>query len=706
MRPSYHTAAALTPRAAGDSIRAIRAVRWNYGGTMGGTQWRFREMSPSEINQGTVVGEFFGDEPINTRLVREAIQNSLDAGIDKALGNPTGTSGPVRVRFDLTGITNPLPAARAARYLAGLEPHLTATGDGPGATALSEDMPYIVVEDAGTTGLCGDWRAFDTNDSKNYFYWFFRNIGLSGKGESDSGSWGLGKWVFPDASLAKGYIAVTKRFDDGETLLMGQTVLNKHTVNGQRYDPVGYFATPDAEGMALPLRMSEPEHQELVSDCISDFGLQWRSEPGLSIIIPFPDVGRRSDADGEDDDNSAGIDRAWLLDAVIRNYFYPIIAGSLEVVIVVGNYADADDNSTIVNRDTIDRVVAELDLPDSGEWSLPSYRRLFAMCRASLEQGDAECHLLDAPPSRNHDQYDADLLGRWRSRYQAGELLAFRVKSDVERRDRQRQDTELRVYLQRDAALGEGQDYYVRGTLSIHGSMDFIKRHREACALLIVDERQPLAAMLRDSEPPAHTAWNVSAGRAANKWVAASRRIGEVRNTPGNLLTLLEAPTEAMQKDAFADIFFWDGGNPTAADRTRRIRDGRHTYNPKPPPIPKRPQEFDVTPSAGGFRVRLTAAGIADPPACAHLQVVYALSRGNSFGRYREDDFRLHGRGGALSFQMGGCRLRPDKAGNAVFLDIDDPDDFEFAVSGFDPTRDVRISIERVQPDAGAEEGE
>ena len=664
-------------------------------------KWQFREMLPREINQGTVVGEFFGDEPINTRLVREAIQNSLDASIDRTLGNPAGTSGPVRVRFDLTGIMNPLPAVSAARYLAGLEPHLTATGVGPDADALQGDLPYVVIEDAGTTGLCGNWRDYDTDDGKNCFYWFFRNIGLSGKGESDSGSWGLGKWVFPDASLAKGYIAVTKRCDDGETLLMGQTVLNKHTVDGQRYDPVGYFAMPGDLDLAWPLRMSEPEHQDLVSDCIKDFGLQWRSEPGLSIVIPFPDVGQSSDAD-DDSDNGTGIDRAWLLDAVIRNYFYPIIAGSLEVVIVVGSDADA----TIVNRDTIDLVVADMDLPGSGEWSLLSYRRLFAMCRASLESAGNECELLDAPPSRNHAQYDADSLGRWRRRYQAGELLAFRVKSSVERRGRKSQDTELRVYLQRDAALDEGQDYYVRGTLSIHGSMDFIKQRREACALLVVDEHQPLAAMLRDSEPPAHTAWNVSAGRAANNWVAAPRRIAAVRNTPGNLLTLLEAPTADVQKDAFADIFFWDGGNPSASDPTRRVREGPHTYTPKPPRVPKRPQEFEVAQSDGGFRVRLTAAGIADPPACAHLQVVYALSKGNSFSRYRLEDFRLHGRGDTLPLQMGGCQLRRGPAGNEVFLDIDDPDEFEFAVSGFDPTRDVRISINRVQPDADAEAGE
>ena len=670
---------------------------------MSEVKWRFRKMSPSEKNQGTVIGEFFGAEPINTRLAREAIQNSLDAGVGKALGNPAGAAGPVRVRFGLAGIGNPLPAERAARYFAGLAPHLAATAEGPDAGILSGDVPYLIVEDAGTMGLCGDWREYDTTDSGNYFYWFFRNIGLSGKGEGDNGSWGLGKWVFPDASRVKGYLAVTRRYDDGDTLLMGEAILDKHTIAGQRYEPYGYFALPNDDGPALPLRMSEAECRPFIEECIADFGLQFRNEPGLSIIIPFPRVGRSSAGGDDNDDDGAGLNRAELLGATIRNYFYPIIAGRLEVVVDDGSGGDA---SVVVNGDTIDRVVAELDLPESGEWSLPSYRRLFAMCRASLERADGEYEVLPAPPSGNRERYDAGRLEDWVRRYQSGELLAFRVRSDVVRRGRERQDTELRVYLQRDAALAEGQDYYVRGTLAIHGHMDFIRRRREACALLVVDERQPLAAMLRDAEPPAHTAWSPTASRAASRWVAAPRRIREIRNTPQNLLTLLEAPPEGLQKDAFADIFFWDGGNPTETRPGQQIGERNTNYTARPPRVARRPQEFDVTPSEGGFRVRLTAAGVADPPACAHLQVAYAVAKGNPFTRYRPEDFRLHGRGDALSFQMGGCRLRPGIDGNEIFLDIDDPDGFEFAVSGFDLLRDVRVSIDRVQAETGTEAGE
>ena len=88
------------------------------------------------------------------------------------------------------------------------------------------EMQYLVIEDTGTAGLEGDWRQFDDSALQsaedNYFYWFFRNVGRSGKSSLDGGSWGLGKWVFPDASQASAFIAVTRRHSDGETLLMGQ----------------------------------------------------------------------------------------------------------------------------------------------------------------------------------------------------------------------------------------------------------------------------------------------------------------------------------------------------------------------------------------------------------------------------------------------------------------------------------------------------
>ena len=457
---------------------------------MDDVQWHFREMARGEINQNPMEREFFVAETINERLVREAIQNSLDASYARA--DRTSIPGPVRVRFSLRGVRQPLSPDRAGAYLPSLLEHLAEGLDQnddfrrqiaqPGL--LGEGMQYLVVEDSGTVGLEGDWLQYDDSAQEsaqdNNFYWFFRNVGRSGKSDTDGGSWGLGKWVFPDSSHASAYIAVTRRRSDGETLLMGQAVLTKHNVDSQRYAPYGYFGVLDDDNLAVPLRMSEPAHRPLIEQCIADFGLRLRDEPGLSVIIPFPRV-------AED----PPINKDYIAAAVVHNYFFPIITGRLEVTV------DEGDGSlpTEITTDTIDDVLHHIPLEASGERSMGSYQRLFDICRDAATLPDRDYIELNSPPQKSLQYEHYDELADLRSRYDAGELLAFRVKTEVRKKDGTETSTSFRLFVQHDDSLTPGHDFYVRGALSI-STMDLIKRYR-ARTLLIVDEEEPLAAMLR-----------------------------------------------------------------------------------------------------------------------------------------------------------------------------------------------------------------
>ncbi len=77
--------------------------------------WHFREMSRGEMNVDPVHDEFFKAQDLADAIVREAIQNSLDA----RRGHST-----VRVRFRFATGVNALPSSVAAQYLRGLESHL------------------------------------------------------------------------------------------------------------------------------------------------------------------------------------------------------------------------------------------------------------------------------------------------------------------------------------------------------------------------------------------------------------------------------------------------------------------------------------------------------------------------------------------------------------------------------------------------------
>ena len=44
----------------------------------------------------------------------------------------------------------------------------------------------------------------------------------------EGGSWGVGKWVFPDASRINSFLFLTHRSDDDQEMIMGQSVFRNH----------------------------------------------------------------------------------------------------------------------------------------------------------------------------------------------------------------------------------------------------------------------------------------------------------------------------------------------------------------------------------------------------------------------------------------------------------------------------------------------
>ena len=542
----------------------------------------------------------------------------------------------------------------------------------------------MVIEDDRTTGLNGKWDQDDDDPQQpaegNDFYWFFRNVGRSGKGESDNGSWGLGKWVIPDASKVSAYIAVTRRSEDNDVLLMGQAVLNKHTINGERFFPYGYYAEHDTNGFQRPPAMSDPEHRLFIRRCMDDFDLRYRNAPGLSLIVPFPRV------DGGDDDDY--LDKNGLLAAVVHNYFYPIISGYLQVTV------DGDGPSEHLDSSNLGDKIFDLDLSDSGERSAEGYSKLFRMCRHISNLQSDEYIDLDARRGfQEGTQAHSDLIAL-RDRYEAGDLLAFRITTEVRRKGKPREITSYNVYLQRDPTLNEGHDYYVRGTLSIPNN-DLIRSY-PARALLVVNEDEPLAALLRDSEPPSHNSWrsNFNVDKVRKNWTGGPARITSVRGTPGTILRILEAPQEGLQRDALADIFSWDG-NWGAGQRpiSGVIQEEKPNFGGRnTTPSPPRSTDFSITQRRTGFRVGLPISQSETGPIHARMEVAYAIPRGNAFGKYREMDFRLHGEN-ALPVSISGGIYNPGSQGNELLLTIHDTSEFSLSIEGFDPTRDLRVRV-------------
>ena len=669
--------------------------------------WRFRRMAPGEINENPVQGEFFSStSDLPQRLVREAIQNSLDA----AQRRRDGTPEVVRVRFGFSGREHQLSVADAAKYIRGLQTHVDAVAEDDrgtmssrrhanqqrqavaekkavhqAAVRLDQQMPYLVVEDFGTKGLTGDVAANGTREDGNNFWGFFRQIGISTKGENEAGSWGLGKWVFPDASEINSFLALTKRHGEHQTLMMGLAILKTHTIGESKYPAYGHFVRADERDDTVWQQMpvSSTDQGEMISGTNSDFRLQRHEESGLSVIIPWP----RSELEPDT-----------IARAVVTQYFLPIVLGHLEVVI-----EHPGQVRRVINSETVKSEVSRIAPSENDEASPESMSRLLDLVEWACQQQRSTDHIRTSIPTRGYnplvDVNSKVDLEHLRLRYNNYERLAFELYLDVQRSD-ESQPTRVscRLYVQRDDSLPRGHDYFVRGHLNIPG-MDLLGGLR-ARTLLLVDGQSELGHLLRDSENPAHTDWRPR-DRALQNWESPGGPIEQVRLAPRRLVqALTERPAE-RQLDALADLFPSDV-TAVSDSRTQTSTSnpgGGGTARPIDPPITN-PAPVQLQQVSGGFR--LTPGGRFPLSLVGTVWMVkfaYELARGSKSRAFslfdqgvRDDcaDFSLRD---GLEHDLAGCSAEVI-AENKLKVTIES-DQFRLSVQGFDRNRDVLVEVDQ-----------
>ena len=275
--------------------------------------WHFKPKAPGDTIRDPIHGEFFATDAISDpgmALVREGIQNSLDAARPGEV---------VTVRAFLSGQEHAAPPSVFARYFKGARPHLEAPQNGIRRDDLpnwKEPCPFLVFEDFGTHGLEGEpTEAFRAKSGgKNHFYHFFRAEGQTDKDSSQRGSWGVGKHVFWRASRTSTVLGYTVRASDQLRLLMGKAVLKCHYV-GEDYCQDGYYGVSADAGSQFILAIDD---SPTIEGFRSAFHLTRDLEPGLSIVVPWPDI---------------DVTHESLLRSVIHDYFYPILAGQFHVLV-------------------------------------------------------------------------------------------------------------------------------------------------------------------------------------------------------------------------------------------------------------------------------------------------------------------------------------------------------------------------------------
>lgn len=646
------------------------------------TPWSFENRRKRSVKRDPFEAEFFTGEEESEEvfgrtdaLVREALQNSLDA-------RPPGISGsPVKVRFALSSA--PLPSTTASHYLEGLVPHLGALGNELVSPSKAiPPMAFLVVEDFGTMGLCGDPartddpKTFDPTDPQS-FYWFWRNVGRSGKGGSDRGRWGLGKTVFPATSRINTIFGFTVRKTDGRRLLMGQAITRIHAIGGTEFEPEGFF-----HDAASSIELQMPfDGGERVTDFIKDFGLQRNLEPGLSIVVPYP---------------FEKVSAREILRSVIVHYFYSILRNDLEVS-VEGPGLPA----TLVSSKTIKGIAASLTWNGSRKEKKHAPPP-FEFASWAIEQQEAGMpFILQKAGVEKAPEWSTALipegdLGKLRELFQQGHRIAVRVPLTIEKKGGQKVGSHFDVFIEQDPAMERGDDYFVRGGMTI-SRIAMISAQRGICGLVVVDE-QALSTLLGDAEGPAHTEWGTGETRPDATYVRWKSRISFVKNSLGKLLLLLAPPPEALDENWLRDIFSLD--EPRKGGKTKKSKkkgSGERNILPPPPPPPPRPKMFDTVKVDGGFRIT-SVAGVTQPPSRIRLRVAYDTQRGNPLDVYSPLDFTFDPKGlEALTVKQKGVALSGSEQ-NTLVMEIMDPE-FEVTVTGFDRLRDLYIAAEAEKED-------
>ncbi len=620
--------------------------------------WHFRTMARSEVNQDPVEGEFFApEEGYAAALVRETIQNMLDNRADQHDRN-----APVRARFAFGRAAGTEHTVASSPWLAGLHPHLQALGV-PNRPEGGEPLTFLLVEDSGTRGLCGDeTHHADTQQEedapKNDFYYFWRNVGRSKKGSTDRGRWGLGKTVFPASSRALSFFGLTKRSSDNRLLLMGQCVGKIHEMQGNKFAAYGYFGRIEDDGFALPL-----EDLSIITEFEDLFGLQREEAPGLSVIVPFPQPELQPDT---------------LLREVVRNYYLPILFGELVV-----DLQDVDGMVTTVDAASLVTLAGQLD---------EGMRQVIAFAQAVIDEPADRRVVLGTLPAGAPPAWDAESifaavdLAELRRRYAEGQLLSIRVPMTVELlASGERRSSFFDLYLQRDGRLERGRGDFVRQGLTI---TNVNRPPKGAVRGLVLVSDPPLSSLLGDSEGPAHTRWEERRERV-KRYRYGSSTVRFVSRALSDVSELLTQQQSGIDENALIDMFFLPDPQQTATNPARRTpaatRLGRDV-NPPPtvPPLPRRPRRFNVTQKHGGFGV----AGVSTADGHSELiRVTVGYLTDNARIAYSPFDFDL-GRP-PITVSAVGAAYRA--SGNVLEILPDTPE-FTVEVLGFDVNRDLDVN--------------
>jgi len=642
------------------------------------TRWVFEKLAGAAVRRDPNETQLFkteqaeeGEYAGTDALVREILQNSMDA---------SQSDGPVRIRLALHSYSELPDRDRLAHYFGRLESplkHRDVGFDRRGVPLLKDG--FLVCEDFGTYGLGGDpllsKDPVPGSRERQDFFWFWRNIGRSGKTGDDLGRWGLGKTVYRAASQVGCMLGLTVRASDNRELLMGQAVLKIHDHDGQEFVPEGYWcAGLNSGGLPLPIDNRED------LDC---FRKEWKlsrkpTEPGLSVVVPYV---------------AAELKGSKILQAICVHFFLPIIRGELIVDLLAPNTPEVhlDKNSLgewcrSVTWDGPKRTKRHISPPID-----------FVQRCLSVQGKAIPTNLLGQTklPELSEESFDPKDLEKLRDDFANEKLVAVKVCISLPRKQGEDEKGEMVTFLQRQPDGDRSDTYYVREGMTIT-KLNSRAGLRGIHAFVMVD-KGPLASLLGDSEGPAHEDWDTSEDRPNRFWAKWKGRVKFCRRIVDELAELLAPQTNKADFELLSDFFSIE-----KAQSPQRSRTPNPDGNGKPDfgTITPKPRWFRLDGRRGGFRIVPNISEKMPTAAQLRVSVAYDLPSGNPLKKWSPFDFDF-GSQDRLKLRRENVEVRRLE-GNILVLKVLN-EKFSFGAEGFDEHRDLLVRIDELDSVSGQE---
>jgi hypothetical protein len=453
-------------------------------------------------------------------------------------------------------------------------------------------------------------------------------------------------------------LGLTVRGSDGRRLVFGQSVLRYHWLGGTYFTPDGAFGAPSGEAIV-------PSSEASLADRLCrDFALARGSEPGLSIVVPYA---------------SEELTAPAILEAVMREYFYPILSGRLVVTVVEAARPDAAEK---LDADSLREKLVEAR-GDVEQNVGPLAALTLWLNREGLDSAVAL-----EPPAPGKPEWSAAAIPAasrevLAEAYRRGDPLLLRVPLSVHPIGEPPVPTFFHVALRRDLVERGAAPAFVRNGIQIPKALERRVRGQSLWALVVIED-QPIATLLGDAETPAHTHWSKDTQNFRHKYRYGGATIDFVRAAPRFLAETLSESVRGRDFVSLADFFPVPADGPAPVEPAARAAEDAEEEAVLAVEVARAGGPYRVERLDGGFRVSASRPGDAGG---LEVTVAYDRTRGNPLRRWDPRDFDL----AQLPRRLDGLELVRCE-GNALLV-RHGAERFRLEVTGFDRNRDLLVRV-------------